>query len=460
MENIITASPYICAPNILDVPEYVAKTVELDLTGTDCIKAGSPISADGKVANDETAIGILLTDCHACLGARRGQVVIDGRIKQDVAAAHSGITISDSAKAALVNVSFTGDGSRMGGSLPKPIPYEYMPEGYPKVEMGDVTVYEGVDIPFEANGDTSATEHPIFAAEVKYNTPLQAGKKYTVVWDGTEYKDLEAFVDWMGRTIVGAEYGAYNNDLPFSIGSDGTLYISTWLTDTTHSVKVTTFGEIAEPINYKFMPDGYPQVETDVVLSAENVTFALNENTGAYASGNPISGNLVVGEKYTVVWDGVEYKDLVAFVDGYGFATVGAADEDSFTEEMPFMVVTVPGGCVPVTNSTAATHSITITHEKITPIAEKFLPYKQVVFYAQYGNLYWDSEHSKGVTAAEIRGLGYAQIVVVDEDQWFFATQVNDDGGEYITVITVWADPNFNPAMGRYYPVDYPASAN
>lgn len=113
--SIITDCPYICAPNIMDTPDYTTKTVVLDMTGKTVIKAGTPISADGKVANDETAIGILLQDCHACLGTRRGLVVISGRIKQDVAKDYSGVTISDEAKAALINITFTGDGARAGG---------------------------------------------------------------------------------------------------------------------------------------------------------------------------------------------------------------------------------------------------------------------------------------------------------------------------------------------------------
>lgn len=115
MESVITECPYICAPNIMDTPDFSTKMVQLDMSGGSCIKAGTPISADGKVANDETAIGILLNDCHSCLGNARGLVVIGGRIKQDVAKNHSGITISDKAKAAMINVTFTGDGARAGG---------------------------------------------------------------------------------------------------------------------------------------------------------------------------------------------------------------------------------------------------------------------------------------------------------------------------------------------------------
>ena len=42
-------------------------------------------------------------------------MVISGRIKQDVAKDYSGVTISDEAKAALINITFTGDGARAGG---------------------------------------------------------------------------------------------------------------------------------------------------------------------------------------------------------------------------------------------------------------------------------------------------------------------------------------------------------
>lgn len=114
VDSVITKSPYICAPNIMDTPDYVTKVVELDMTGADCIMAGSPISADGNVANDATAIGILLNDCHACLGSHRGLVVISGRVKKDVAEAHSGITISPAARTAMNNVTFSGAGGASG----------------------------------------------------------------------------------------------------------------------------------------------------------------------------------------------------------------------------------------------------------------------------------------------------------------------------------------------------------
>ena len=119
-------SPYLCNPNILAHPDRLVQSVALDMTAQDCYLAGSPISAEGKLANDATAIGILLYDVHKQIGGTTGVVVISGRIQQDVAAEHSGVTISADCKAALIDVTFTGDGCRMGGGG-----LTELPEGYP-----------------------------------------------------------------------------------------------------------------------------------------------------------------------------------------------------------------------------------------------------------------------------------------------------------------------------------------
>lgn len=121
----ITTSPYISGPDILEHPTRTVKEVRLDFSSAaeGCIKAGSPINAAGKVANDATAIGILLHDNYSDCGCGHGLVVVGGRIKADVAEQHSGITISAEAKGGMPCVAFvdaagvvTGGGG--GGSTP------------------------------------------------------------------------------------------------------------------------------------------------------------------------------------------------------------------------------------------------------------------------------------------------------------------------------------------------------
>ncbi|MBO4973438.1 MAG: hypothetical protein J6D17_01495 [Bacteroides sp.] len=91
---------------ILFNSEYVGRALTLDSAAfTDGVcKAGTPIAANGTVANDATAVGILLVDVHE--ERPQGTVVIGGYIHTARAAKHSGVTVAEAARAALKNVVF------------------------------------------------------------------------------------------------------------------------------------------------------------------------------------------------------------------------------------------------------------------------------------------------------------------------------------------------------------------
>lgn len=91
---------------ILFNSEYVGRALTLDsaaFTEGVC-KAGTPIAEAGTVANDATAVGILLHDVSE--ERPQGTVVIGGYIHTTRAQEHSGVTVADEAKAALKNVVF------------------------------------------------------------------------------------------------------------------------------------------------------------------------------------------------------------------------------------------------------------------------------------------------------------------------------------------------------------------
>lgn len=86
---------------------YIAKAVTLDTSAFGeegvCL-AGTPISEAGAIANDGTAVGILLKDVY---GTRpQATVVYQGAIREAVAEAHCKLTYADTMKAALKNVVF------------------------------------------------------------------------------------------------------------------------------------------------------------------------------------------------------------------------------------------------------------------------------------------------------------------------------------------------------------------
>lgn len=91
---------------ILFNSDYVGRALTLDTAAFNegVCKAGTPISLAGKVANDATAVGILLTDVHE--ERPQATVVIGGYIHTARAQEHSGVTIADEAKTALKNVVF------------------------------------------------------------------------------------------------------------------------------------------------------------------------------------------------------------------------------------------------------------------------------------------------------------------------------------------------------------------
>ena len=91
-------------------------------------------------------------------------------------------------------------------------------------------------------------------------------------------------------------------------------------------------------------------------------------------------GELVIGHKYTVVWDGVTYPDLVAFDDDGN--TIIGSPYDSITEDLPFCIATFHSGPedeVSIGFSTYqdnTTHSVYISGpaKLASKIKQKYLP--------------------------------------------------------------------------------------
>ena len=72
-----------------------------------------------------------------------------------------------------------------GSSVPKPLTYDYMPEGYPKKSVQTTTLMALFEVPF--NPVSAGTSY-----RAKLPDPLVfeivVGQTYTVNWDGTEYE--------------------------------------------------------------------------------------------------------------------------------------------------------------------------------------------------------------------------------------------------------------------------------
>lgn len=99
--QILKRPPFEGVPITLDFSNVETKDTA---TGLKVVKAGSPISAAGVVANTSSAIGILLFDVLE--DRPQGTILKKAYINKSVAESHCGLTYDAAVKAALPMVVF------------------------------------------------------------------------------------------------------------------------------------------------------------------------------------------------------------------------------------------------------------------------------------------------------------------------------------------------------------------
>ena len=155
-------------------------------------------------------------------------------------------------------------------TVPKPLTYDYMPEGYPSKRMGLVTLMEEQEVMFFDYGGQMMANSPV-ALEIK------PGDKLTVVWDGVSYdvvaKDVEGLVGFGNLAIIDPSLEA--TDSPFAYGN------KLWFTAdtaTSHTIKVMRQQIKYTPIDANYIPEGYP--------NEARVTEMINTALGVIENGS------------------------------------------------------------------------------------------------------------------------------------------------------------------------------
>lgn len=82
-------------------------TISIAWSGRMFIKAGTPIDANSKFANDGTAVGIVAQD--VIRGAPTATVITAGKWNEDYSASNAGIRLTDACKRALSAITFVDD---------------------------------------------------------------------------------------------------------------------------------------------------------------------------------------------------------------------------------------------------------------------------------------------------------------------------------------------------------------
>ena len=162
-------------------------------------------------------------------------------------------------------------------TVPKPLTYDYMPEGYPSKSVEYVTLMEEQEVAFSEQDGLMEAVSPVTLA-------IKQGDKLTVVWDGASY-DVEVKI---AGPVPGVAYLLFGNlglvgeggatDYPFLYVDQGNG-VNLWYaadTATSHTIGVMRQRETYTPIDINYMPKNLNVVfivETGNIPTSCNVTY-------------------------------------------------------------------------------------------------------------------------------------------------------------------------------------------
>ncbi len=194
-----------------------------------------------------------------------------------------------------------------GGSVPKPLTFDYMPEGYPTKNVQTTTLMEEQELAFADMGSGTL-----------YATPPEAlaiavGQTYTVRWDGTVYERVCLLyndqIRFLGNlSILGM---GDNTGEPF-------LYVTaedsffTLDASASHIISVKTIAEIVIPIDEKYLPT----IPADKLPTIPVIEFTTS-----------ISGNIANEKQPSFAVSNLSYSEIYALVEKGNFQI---KDQDGF----------------------------------------------------------------------------------------------------------------------------------
>ena len=190
-----------------------------------------------------------------------------------------------------------------GGSVPKPLTFDYMPEGYPTKSVQTTTLMEEQEVAFELMEEMGA-----YMAQLTNAFEIVEGQTYTVNWDGTEYECVGFFINpnsGIGNLSIVGEGSDTGEPFIYMYNAKrhtGTL--ATLDTAASHTISVKTTAEIVTPIDEKYLPENLAtkadvdNVHTTAVhaqITAENAQTTANNAKVAADAALPKSGGEMSG---------------------------------------------------------------------------------------------------------------------------------------------------------------------
>ena len=219
-----------------------------------------------------------------------------------------GLVLSEDGK----TLSVSGGG---GGSVPKPLTFDYMPEGYPTKSVQTITLMEEQELAFTSSDG-------LYMAQLTNAFKIVDGQTYTVNWDGTEYICVPSLAD-MGLFIGNPSIMGESSDTgePFIYvynTKQHTGLFATLDTAASHTISVKTTAETVTPIAEEYLPknlatkadvENAQTIANNAEIIANNAETTANNaettannaqttaNNALPKTGGAVSGNLTVDAK-------------------------------------------------------------------------------------------------------------------------------------------------------------------
>lgn len=243
---------------------------------------------------------------------------------------------------------------------------EYIFERGDTTKVGGTNAYEITCSDFDGNNLVIGEGYSVY-----YTTSL-AGD--ATVWTKMTPATGEKFiaqVDENGVVYIGNPAVSY--DATFYISAEICAVNYMWVNQSTYAKGIKLVGPFTEikHIDPKFIKDMYYKEELEIV---PQTTFNLTEDN--LWNESIVIPDLICGDTYVVIWDGIEYK-CVAISDNQGGDVLGnfALVDEPFNTNEPFFIYEVDNGALfGICAQSAGEHTVSITHVVHHKIDEVYLP--------------------------------------------------------------------------------------
>lgn len=201
--------------------------------------------------------------------------------------------------------------SGSGGSVPKPLTYDYMPEGYPTKSVQTTTLMEEQQVAF-----TLDEEDGVYMAQITNALKIVDGQTYTVNWDGTEYECVCSVFNSMlvlgNLSIMGA--GADTGE-PFVYGYSTKQHagmFATLDTSASHTISVKIIVKTVTPMAEEYLPENIA-TKADVESTQKVVESTQKVLDGVFSSVATFTFDKQTSGRDTFNFNGFNYYKISDF---------------------------------------------------------------------------------------------------------------------------------------------------